>query len=30
MFIKESNLNRELREGYVNDHLAQHYFDKLK
>ncbi len=30
MFIKESDLSRKLKEGYVNDHLAKHYFDKLR
>ncbi len=30
MFIKESDLNRKLKEGYVNDHLAKHYFDELR
>lgn len=30
MFIGESDLNTKLREGYVNDHLALHYFDELR
>jgi hypothetical protein len=30
MFIGETNLNRKFKEGYVNDHLAQHYCDELK
>lgn len=30
MFIGETNLNRKFKEGYVNDRLAQHYFDELK
>jgi hypothetical protein len=30
MFIGENNLDRKLREGYVNDRLAQHYFHELK
>jgi hypothetical protein len=30
MFIGESNFNKKLRKGYVNDHLAQHFFDKIR
>lgn len=30
MFIGESDFDRKLREGYVNDCLAQHYFDELR
>jgi hypothetical protein len=30
MLIGESDLNRRLKESYVNDHLAQHYFEELR
>ncbi len=29
-FVGESDLDRRLRESYVNDHLAQHYFIELR
>jgi ribosomal protein S13 len=30
MLIGESDLDRRLKENYVNDHLAQHYFEGLR
>jgi hypothetical protein len=29
-FVGESDLDRRLRESYVNDRLAQHYFNELR
>jgi len=30
MFIKESDLKRKIREAYVEDHLAQSYFNDIR